>query len=307
MLLAFEVQGAGTHMTTFGYTRVTSGPQNELALTTEAQEAAIDVYASELLHAKTVKMFNDTGVPAAVPFDQRPAAQLLLAAAKPGDVVVALRIDRVYRSPIDALRVAAHLREKEVKLHFVDLGDVTSGTTGPVFLDIISGFAQLERERSRERTLALHERHRAAGRHFAGRVPFGYSLENSFLVPDAKQQEALRRMRALRAARKSFGAIQSDLKEHFGFSLSRWGIQRIVENKRKVPEDVIPARPTYKKIIYEDGADGEPEGNAPMATPPNALPAGAKNRAGRVPRKQFKSIAGPPEVEDGPVRKQEDD
>jgi hypothetical protein len=74
----------------------------------------------------------------------------------------------------------------------------------------------------------------------AGRVPFGYVMgKDGFLAEDACQQKALKRMRQLRSAGKSYRAIRDDLKTRFGLTLSAFGIQRILSNRRKLAEDTI--------------------------------------------------------------------
>jgi DNA invertase Pin-like site-specific DNA recombinase len=120
------------------------------------------------------------------------------------------------------------------------MGDVTGNGLAKVFLTIAASFAELERERIRERTLEVHAYRRSLGMHVAGRVPFGYDLgKDGYLSEDHEQQKALQRMRRLRGAGKSYRAIQADLKDKFGLTLSPFGIQRILDNKRKVGEGVI--------------------------------------------------------------------
>lgn len=68
-----------------------------------------------------------------------------------------------------------------------------------------------------------------------GRFPFGYrQLANGQLVQEARQQKALARMREWRAEGDSYRVIQGRLKSEFGYTLSPYGIQRILENLRKI-------------------------------------------------------------------------
>jgi hypothetical protein len=132
------------------------------------------------------------------------------------------------------------LRTRKVKLCLVDMGDVTENGFARVFMTIAASFAELEKERIRERTLEVHAYRRSLGKHVAGRVPFGYAMEKTgFLVEDVEQQKALRRMRKLRDSGKSYRAIRDDLKARFGLTLSAFGIQRILSNRRKLAEDAI--------------------------------------------------------------------
>jgi hypothetical protein len=99
-------------------------------------------------------------------------------------------------------------------------------------------------------------------------------------------------MKSLRASGTSFRAIQTDLKERFGFSLSPWGIQRIVEDKRKIAVDLI-----HQRSI---GAVVQPA----QAQSPSAKPAA---RAANAAREPYKSICGKTEVGGGDGAKPEDD
>jgi DNA invertase Pin-like site-specific DNA recombinase len=50
----------------------------------------------------------------------------LLDAIKPGDVIITPKLDRMFRSALNALHELERLREQNVSLHMIDLGgDVT--------------------------------------------------------------------------------------------------------------------------------------------------------------------------------------
>lgn len=227
-------------MNIYGYTRVSTSRQSEEGLSIEAQEDRVRGYANGILQASISRVFNERGVSASIPFHKRPMGQELLATVLPGDVIVALRLDRVFRSALDCLRMVEELKTRNVKLCLVDMGDVTENGLARVFMTIAASFAELEKERIRERTLEVHAYRRSLGKHVAGRVPFGYAMQkNGFLVEDIEQQKALKRMRKLRNAGKSYRAIRDDLKTRFGMTLSAFGIQRILSNRRKLAEDTI--------------------------------------------------------------------
>jgi DNA invertase Pin-like site-specific DNA recombinase len=227
-------------MNIYGYTRVSTTRQSDEGLSIEAQDERVRGYASGMLQTDITNVFNERGVSASIPFHKRPMGQELLATVQPGDVIVALRLDRVFRSALDCLRMVEELRERKVKLCLVDMGDVTENGFARVFMTIAASFAELEKEKIRERTLEVHAYRRSLGKHVAGRVPFGYTMrKDGFLVEDLAQQKALKRMRKLRVAGKSYRAIRADLCTRFGLTLSAFGIQRILSNKRKLAEDAI--------------------------------------------------------------------
>ena len=80
-----------------------------------------------MMHGMTVdQVFIERGVSAAKPLSERPQGTALIAALKNGDVVITAKLDRMFRSALDALDVLAKLKKRGINLHMIDLGgDVT--------------------------------------------------------------------------------------------------------------------------------------------------------------------------------------
>ena len=57
-----------------------------------------------------------------VPIAERPAGGRLFAKLKKGDIVIAPKLDRLFRSALDALQVVEDLKKRGVSLHLLDLG-----------------------------------------------------------------------------------------------------------------------------------------------------------------------------------------
>ena len=69
-----------------------------------------------------------------------------------GDIVIAAKLDRLFRSALDALKVVESLKTRGVKLHLLDLGgDIAGNGISKLFLTIAAAFAEAERDRIRER------------------------------------------------------------------------------------------------------------------------------------------------------------
>lgn len=98
------------------------------------------------------------------PIGQRPEGAKLLAILRPGDVVLTPKLDRMFRSALDALRVLDALRERKVAMHMLDLGsDVTGNGISKLVFTILSAVA--ERERIRERVADVKADQRQQGRY----------------------------------------------------------------------------------------------------------------------------------------------
>jgi DNA invertase Pin-like site-specific DNA recombinase len=72
----------------------------------------------------------------------------LLAALKPGDAVITPKLDRMFRSAVDALSVCGRLERDGITLHIIDLGgDVTGYDIGKLVVTTLSAIAEAERKR----------------------------------------------------------------------------------------------------------------------------------------------------------------
>jgi DNA invertase Pin-like site-specific DNA recombinase len=179
------------------------------------------------------RVFVERGVSGSRPLDERAEGQKLLALVQPGDVVVTSKLDRMFRSALDALRVLDDLKRRDISLHMIDLGgDVTGNGISKLVFTILSAVAEAERERIRERIRDVKADQRSRGRYLGGTVPFGWRLgDDGALIADAGEQEAIRRMRELRHEGHSLRAIADALKAE-GFALSHVGVKKVLAQGR---------------------------------------------------------------------------
>ena len=67
-------------------------------------------------------------------------------------MVIAPKLDRLFRSALAALTVVEDMRKRGVSLHLLDLGgDISGNGLSKLFLTIAASFAEAERDRIRER------------------------------------------------------------------------------------------------------------------------------------------------------------
>src|SRR5215203_6062956 len=138
------------------------------------------------------EVFVERGVSGSKPIRERPEGGRLLGTAKAGDVIITPKLDRMFRSALDALGVLASFKDRGVSLHMIDLGgDVTSNGISKLVFTILSAVAEAERDRTRERIVDVKRDQRARGRFLGGTVPFGYRLtQDGELIPHEEEQEA---------------------------------------------------------------------------------------------------------------------
>ena len=158
-------------MALIGYARVSTGEQT------------LDPQRLELEAAGCAVIFEEqaSGADRA-----RPALARLLAAIRPGDTLVVVRLDRLARSLSHLLQVIERLETRGA--HFRSLGDPVDTATaqGKFSLQVMGAVAELERALIRERTRAGLRSARAQGR--VGGNP---GLR-------AGEREAIRKLRAAR-------------------------------------------------------------------------------------------------------------
>lgn len=169
----------------FGYCRVSKEDQVK-GESLSVQKVRIEaICAAEGL--TLVDIFVEEGVSGGRPLGTRPEGAKLLAAAKRGDTIVGLKLDRVFRSTIDALQVAAALGGRSVRLYIHDMGGYLSGTpAAELHLSMMASVATFERRRIAERISEAKASLRARGAYQGGTPPFGYRL-----LPSANGERAM--------------------------------------------------------------------------------------------------------------------
>jgi DNA invertase Pin-like site-specific DNA recombinase len=147
--------------------------------------------------------FVDKGVSGSMPLSERPQGAELLAAARKGDIVIASKMDRLFRSAVDALTTADVLRSEGIDLILIDLGTdpVTGNGTAKLFFSMLAIMAEFERDRIRERTEEGRRSKRARRGFMGGGVPFGYKVvgkgREAQIEEDEREQAALAAVKRL--------------------------------------------------------------------------------------------------------------
>ncbi|MBI3498514.1 MAG: recombinase family protein [Proteobacteria bacterium] len=166
---------------------------------------------------------------AVAPLADRPEGALLLAALQAGDVLITAKLDRMFRSALDALDVLGRLKDRGVSLHMVDLGgDVTGNGISKLVFTILSAVAEAERDRIRERIRDVKGDQRERGRYLGGKIPFGWRVDgDGALARVPEQQAAIHELVRMRSEGRSYRAI-SHQAAALGFPLSHEGVKNII-------------------------------------------------------------------------------
>lgn len=201
-------------MKVFGYVRVSTSEQASDGASLDTQRRQIEAWAT--LKGWTVaEIFVEGGVSGSVPLADRPEGARLLAATGRGDIIITAKLDRMFRSASDALGTLEVLKADSVALHMIDLGgDVCGNGISKLVFTILSAVAENERDRIRERIRDVKRNLASQGVYGGGRPPFGFDVIEGKLVPNAEEQAALKRMRAMKAEGKSLRDIGAVVGRH---------------------------------------------------------------------------------------------
>ena len=240
-------------MATYGYCRVSTLRQASEGESLEVQRRQIEGYA--LMHALAVdEILIEESVSGSVPVEERPVGRALFARLEHGDILIAAKLDRLFRSALDALKVVASLKERGIALHLLDLGgDISGNGMSKLFLTVAAAFAEAERDRIRERIGQAKADQKARGLYLGGTMPFGFRRgEGGELVPVDGEQEAIREMVALRGRGIALRAI-ADAMRAKGVKVSHEGVRAALEANQARER----AGPRLAQAVSKNNADAK--------------------------------------------------
>jgi len=239
---------------TYGYIRVSTNQQVETGMSLKEQERQIRSYA-DLKNLKVKKIFKEGGVSAKWELTKRPCGKQLLSIVEDGDVIISSKLDRMFRSTLDGLQICKELKERNVALHFIDIGGnvTTNGDDngiGKVVFTLISSFAEMERHRLGERIRGTKQLQIKENVYLGGPVGFGYSLvqveDKTYVLENVEEQRIIERMKKLRKDGHSYRKISEFLKKD-KVSLSHTGVSNILRDESKQKMKLKKVKETIKR------------------------------------------------------------
>lgn len=194
------------------YVRVSTQEQAKDGDSLDAQLAKLRTYCA-MRGLVVVAEFIEPGVTTKKPLARRPQGKRLLelARARGVDAIVIWSLDRAFRNTAECLTTVSTWSKRGVALHLFNFGGQaidTSSAVGKLFLTVVAGVAEFERNVNGERT-SLAMRHKATKCEYLGGQPrYGWRVVgrdeavpgSGHLVADELEQRVIERVRALRAA-----------------------------------------------------------------------------------------------------------
>ncbi len=213
-------------MPVYGYCRVSTDRQADDGESLGVQERQIQGWC--LMQGESLtQTFVERGVSGSVPIAKRPEGGKLMASVRKGDTIVTPRLDRFFRSALDALQTVEQAQKRGFRIVVIEgLGDITGNGMAKAFLTISAAFAELERDTIRERVSTVKADQKARNRYLGGKVPFGFTVAGGELVEVPDEQAIIAKARALKAAGKSLRAIRGTIEAEHGRAISIEAIRR---------------------------------------------------------------------------------
>ena len=205
----------------YGYARVSTDRQVQLGSSLGDQEQRIRGYAQSI-GVLVDEMFVEAGVSGGKSLEKRPKGAVLMKVAQAGDIIIATKLDRMFRSASDALVVVEQLAKRGIHLHLMDVGgDVTGNGVAKLVFSILAAVAEMEKSRISERVRDVKDHLREAGRFTGGKTPVGHRVtRDKRLVRNDDWNQATKAMRELKASGKSYAAIAAQVRQDYGISIS---------------------------------------------------------------------------------------
>jgi site-specific DNA recombinase len=199
-------------MPAIGYVRVSTEDQAKEGVSLDNQKAKIIAYC-QLKDLELREIVEDAGISAKNL--RRPGVQkvLRLARKKEIDAVVAYKLDRIFRSTVDALETTKAFDKWGVSFHSIEETLDTRSAMGRFFFTLTAALAEMERRLIGERTKAALAHKRSKSEKTGGDVPFGYDLAHGLLVKNHEEQGIIRLIRNLNRDGYSLRRICRELEQ----------------------------------------------------------------------------------------------
>lgn len=200
-------------MRAIGYIRVSTDEQAKEGISLEAQKKKIELYC-ELKNFDLMEIIADEGISAKDL--KRPGVKKLLEKAdkKEVEAIIVYKLDRIFRSTMDALETSQDLKKKGVALHSIQENLDTDSAIGRFFFTLLSALGQMERELIGERTkMALN--HLKENNKVYGTIPYGKKREGSKLVDNLEELRNIVQIKDLYTNHsKNYSAVADSMNDY---------------------------------------------------------------------------------------------
>ena len=175
---------------------------------------------------------------------------------QPGDLIIASKLDRMFRSAKDALRIIEAFQKRNISLYLLDLGgNCTTDGIAKLVVTIMSAVAEFERFRTRERVQEMVAHRRREGLSLGGKHPrFGFKrvtdgLGRKTLQPVPQQQQAIKLITRLHAKKWSLRDIAHKVQKRYGVTITHMGVQGVLNREEAKAKSGQEGHAVNRRIV----------------------------------------------------------
>jgi len=172
--------------------------------------------------------FDDEGYSGATL--DRPALRRLLEKVRRGEIdrVLVYSLDRLSRNVIDGLQLLQEFRQRGVALVVATYPELGSAAQDNLIINILSVFAEFERELIRNRIAEVRAALKRQGKRVGGAIPYGYDADpfTKQLVVNGEEARRVREMFTMAAEGRRTSEIARIANEHGWRAKDRPGERR---------------------------------------------------------------------------------
>jgi site-specific DNA recombinase len=208
-------------MVALGYIRVSTTEQCTDGVSLDNQKSKIVAYC-QLRDLPLSEIIEDAGI-SAKNLHKRPGAQKVLALArkKQIDAVVVYKLDRMFRSTIDALETTKMFERHNVSFHSISENIDSRSPIGKFFFTLTAALAEMERNLIGERTKSALDHKRSKSEKTGGYLPYGFDLmPEGLLIKNESEQRVIKTIHRLNKGGYSLRKICREL-ENQGYTPRR--------------------------------------------------------------------------------------
>jgi putative DNA-invertase from lambdoid prophage Rac len=221
----------------YGYARVSTDRQADSGISLDEQERKLEARCTE--HGWRLEhVYVDAGVSGSTPLAKRPEGAKLLAVLRPGDIMIAAKMDRCFRSAFDALATIEGFKRRKISLWLLDLGgDVSGNGISELIMTVLAAVAQFERSLISERIKDAKRNLRRGNKHQGGKRPFGWQFGAANghgrareLIPDESEQVAIADIVSMRGAGATLMEIRDTMRDR-GHPISHQTVANLLDRR----------------------------------------------------------------------------
>ncbi len=185
----------------------------------------------------------------------REGSKKMIESIKKGDMIIAMRLDRLSRSLHETVGFIKILDDFEADILLVE----QPGITNKIMLGVYAGMAEEEVKLLRKRISEKLQSKKMRGERYSGQLPYGYAMHETHMIPIREGDKIVYKQGVLIPAPKEVEAMKLMEKcyvEHYSYQeIAKILTQRGFLNRENKPFQKMTVYRILKKIFHSTSPD----------------------------------------------------